>query len=296
MKWGPGAPDRARVALRARGPARRRSRRPTACASTATRSSGTDQLAGLARRRRSPGARLARALAAHVETLVGRYAGRVAAWDVVNEAVADRRRLRDTDFLRALGAGLPRGGLPAGPRRRSRRPALLQRLRRRGAAARSRTRCTRSSGGSSTRASRSTASGSRCTSAATHPPEPGRHRGQRRAARRRSASRSGSRRWTCGSGRVRRRRSPGRPAPRVPRRDRRVRGAAGLRGRDVLGRERRATPGSTPAFGEDDPLLFDRDYAPKPAYFGARDALAAGQKATAQSIPSVQPENESDQK
>jgi hypothetical protein len=29
-------------------------------------------------------------------------------------------------------------------------------------------------------------------------------------------------------------------------------------------------------FGEDDPLLFDADYLPKPAYFGARAALAAG--------------------
>jgi endo-1,4-beta-xylanase len=47
-----------------------------------------------------------RALASHVETLVGRYAGRIAAWDVVNEAVADDgRRLRDTFFLRTCGAG-----------------------------------------------------------------------------------------------------------------------------------------------------------------------------------------------
>ena len=49
-------------------------------------------------------------------------------------------------------------------------------------------------------------------------------------------------------------------------------------------------------FGEDAPLLFDRGYLPKPAYFGARDALAAAQNATAQSIPSVQPENDSAQK
>ena len=32
------------------------------------------------------------ALASHIETLVGRYAGRVASWDVVNEAVADHGR------------------------------------------------------------------------------------------------------------------------------------------------------------------------------------------------------------
>ena len=44
------------------------------------------------------------------------------------------------------------------------------------------------------------------------------------------------------------------------------------------------------------PLLFDRDSAPKPAYFGVREALAAAQKATARSIPNVQPENASDQK
>jgi endo-1,4-beta-xylanase len=48
---------------------------------------------------------LTRALAEHVETLVGRYRGRVAGWDVVNEAMGDRGRLRRTLFLRVLGSG-----------------------------------------------------------------------------------------------------------------------------------------------------------------------------------------------
>ena len=74
----------------------------------------------------------ARALAVHVETLVGRYAGRVGSWDVVNEAVADGGGLRDTVLPPRVRGGPHRRGLPARPCGRSRRPALLQRLRRRG--------------------------------------------------------------------------------------------------------------------------------------------------------------------
>jgi endo-1,4-beta-xylanase len=48
--------------------------------------------------------RLAGGLAAHIETLVGRYRGRVASWDVVNEAV-DEGGLRPNVFLRTLGPG-----------------------------------------------------------------------------------------------------------------------------------------------------------------------------------------------
>jgi endo-1,4-beta-xylanase len=51
----------------------------------------------------SPAA-LRRALAGHVGRLVGRYRGRVAAWDVVNEAVTPEGALRPTVF-RALGDG-----------------------------------------------------------------------------------------------------------------------------------------------------------------------------------------------
>jgi endo-1,4-beta-xylanase len=46
------------------------------------------------------------ALLDHILTTVGRYRGRIAAWDVVNEAIADDRAgLRDTVYLRKLGPG-----------------------------------------------------------------------------------------------------------------------------------------------------------------------------------------------
>lgn len=45
-------------------------------------------------------------LRAHITRVVGRYRGRVQAWDVVNEAVSDTEGvLRDTPWLRALGPG-----------------------------------------------------------------------------------------------------------------------------------------------------------------------------------------------
>jgi endo-1,4-beta-xylanase len=39
----------------------------------------------------------------HILTVVGRYRGRVAVWDVVNEAMADSGSLRDTIWLRGIG-------------------------------------------------------------------------------------------------------------------------------------------------------------------------------------------------
>jgi GH35 family endo-1,4-beta-xylanase len=52
----------------------------------------------------TPEARIA--LEDHVRATVGRYRGRIAAWDVVNEAIADDRSgLRDTVYLRKLGPG-----------------------------------------------------------------------------------------------------------------------------------------------------------------------------------------------
>jgi endo-1,4-beta-xylanase len=39
----------------------------------------------------------------HITTVVGHYRGRVAAWDVVNEAVGDDGPLRDTIWLRGIG-------------------------------------------------------------------------------------------------------------------------------------------------------------------------------------------------
>jgi endo-1,4-beta-xylanase len=53
----------------------------------------------------SPG-ELRAAVEDHIRTVVGRYKGRLAAWDVVNEAVADDRPgLRDSVFLQKLGEG-----------------------------------------------------------------------------------------------------------------------------------------------------------------------------------------------
>jgi len=45
------------------------------------------------------------ALDAHIDGLVGRYKGQVTSWDVVNEAIGDDANLRDSVFLRKLGAG-----------------------------------------------------------------------------------------------------------------------------------------------------------------------------------------------
>jgi endo-1,4-beta-xylanase len=53
-----------------------------------------------------PPAALRSAIEDHIRVVVGRYRGRIVAWDVVNEAVADDRPgLRDTVFLRKLGEG-----------------------------------------------------------------------------------------------------------------------------------------------------------------------------------------------
>lgn len=40
---------------------------------------------------------------AHIETVVGRYRGRVHCWDVVNEAIDDNGKLRDSPWLRIIG-------------------------------------------------------------------------------------------------------------------------------------------------------------------------------------------------
>ena len=46
---------------------------------------------------------LERLLQEHIQAVVGRYRGRIFAWDVVNEAVAERGGLRETIWSRALG-------------------------------------------------------------------------------------------------------------------------------------------------------------------------------------------------
>jgi endo-1,4-beta-xylanase len=52
-----------------------------------------------------PADQLREAMRKHIRTLVGRYKGKVYAWDVLNEAVADKEGLRKTLFLDKLGEG-----------------------------------------------------------------------------------------------------------------------------------------------------------------------------------------------
>jgi endo-1,4-beta-xylanase len=236
-----------------------------------------------------------RALAEHVETLVGRYRGRVGSWDVVNEAMGDDGRPRSTVFLRAVGFDYfatafrlahtadPSArlyyndyGAEAGGAKSDAVFALVRRLLEDGVPIHG--------------------VGLQMHLRATRPPAP-------------DAIRANVARLTALGLKVR-----------ISEMDVRVRT---VRRGDPLTRQGAAyrdaigacvgQPGFAGVtfwgvsdrhswvherFGEDAPLLFDRDYAPKPAYFGAREALARGaaQNSTDQSTPSVHPVNASDQK
>lgn len=48
---------------------------------------------------------LRKRMADHIATLVGRYKGRIAAWDVVNEAIEDKGQWRESDWYKVLGQG-----------------------------------------------------------------------------------------------------------------------------------------------------------------------------------------------
>jgi endo-1,4-beta-xylanase len=222
------------------------------------------------------------ALAAHIETLVGRYAGRIAAWDVVNEAIDDGGGLRDTYFLRASGPGhvaeaFRRAhaadpgarlyyndyGAEGAGRKSDAVYALVRRLR--------------------DDAVPVHGVGLQMHLRATRPPEPD--------ALTANVARLGALGLEV----------------RISEMDVRIRTA---RRGDPLARQRRVYRDAIAAcagmagftgvtfwgvsdahtwvdarFGEDAPLLFDRDYAPKPAYFGVRDALAAARKASARMRP-----------
>jgi len=52
----------------------------------------------------SPGAQIER-MRSHIETVAGRYAGRVHAWDVVNEVIADDGSYRPTTWVESIGNG-----------------------------------------------------------------------------------------------------------------------------------------------------------------------------------------------
>jgi acetoin utilization deacetylase AcuC-like enzyme/GH35 family endo-1,4-beta-xylanase len=230
--------------------------------------------------------RAAGALAAHIETLVGRYRGRVAAWDVVNEAVGDGGRLRGTVFLRTLGSGyvgeafrLAHAADPGarlyyndyGAEGRGRKSdavyALARRLLDQGVPLHG--------------------VGLQMHLCATHPPSP-------------DAVRTNVARLAALGLEVR-----------ISEMDVRVRR---VRRNDPLAIQRRVYQDTIAAcagvpgfagvtfwgvsdghswidarFGEDDPLLLDAHYAPKPAYYGVRDALGTGRKVPAGDVPTGDP-------
>ncbi len=216
---------------------------------------------------------VARALATHIETLVGRYRGRIAAWDVVNEAINAGGRLRRSVFQRVLGPGyladafrLAHAADPAaqlyyndfeadalGPKADA-VYAFVGRLLDNGVPVHG--------------------VGLQMHLRATHPPA--------------SAAIAAHVERLTALG----------LAVRISEMDVRIRR---VRRGDPLARQRRVyedaiaacagSPGFAGVtfwgvtdahswvheeFGQDAPLLFDRDYVPKPAYFGVRDALAAG--------------------
>jgi GH35 family endo-1,4-beta-xylanase len=68
-------------------------------------------------------------LRTHIHTVVGRYKGRVASWDVVNERIDENGELRNTIWRTVIGDDYLELAFSLGARGRSRRKALLQRLR-----------------------------------------------------------------------------------------------------------------------------------------------------------------------
>ena len=52
-----------------------------------------------------PRERLAERMRQYIETVAGRYAGKVQAWDVVNEQIGEDGRYRDTTWVRGIGDG-----------------------------------------------------------------------------------------------------------------------------------------------------------------------------------------------
>jgi endo-1,4-beta-xylanase len=229
-----------------------------------------------------PRHRAARVLATHIETLVGRYRGRLASWDVVNEAIADGGGLRATVFRRTYGDGYVAEafrlahaadpgarlyyndyGAEGAGRKSDAVYALVRQLLDEGVPLHG--------------------VGLEMHLRAARPPEPA------------AIAANVARLLALGL------------EVRISEMDVRIRTA---RGGDPLALQRRVyrdaiaacmgMPGFTGVtfwgvsdrhswiharFGEDRPLLFDGDYAPKPAYFGARDALAAARKASARVRP-----------
>ena len=109
-----------------------RSASGTGCSSSGTRSCGTARRrAGCSRTRRASRSRATTLLARmkdHIQTVVGRYKGRIKGWDVVNEALNEDGTLRQSPWHRIIGHDYIAKAFQFAHEADPRGGALLQRL------------------------------------------------------------------------------------------------------------------------------------------------------------------------
>ena len=205
----------------------------------------------------------------HITQVALHYRGKVVAWDVVNEAVADGgQALRASPFLQWIGDALHRRRVHRRPRRRSGRAPLLQRLRRRRDGRQVERRLRPGAGNARARRSDRRRRVFRCT--------PDRRRfavGGGRRLQHAAAGGARPRRRHQRDGRPDLHRRSGRPKQEVSRHRRTLCGPTLCQAVTVWGVPDKYSWRNGQSCATPRPLLFNDDYTPKPAYAGVVDAF-----------------------